>query len=658
MCGICGLTKQGIVSDEDINSVEKMNELLSHRGPDSHGMYSSSSTVLMMRRLKIIDLSTGDQPIFNEDRSIVLVANGEIYNYIELRSDLRNQGHNFNTGSDCETIIHLYEDYGIEGCLKNLRGMFAFALLDEKKKKLFLARDRMSEKPLYLQITKDRIIFSSELKSLRKALPDEVDIDMEAVDMFFHYQYIPEPSCIIKGVSKLPAAHYLEIDLENLSYSINRYWSPLDAEPIDGNPARRIREEFEIISDLIVRADVPVGIALSGGIDSGTIAAFCAPKYGAEMHAFSVGYPGRPKNDERSMAEELAKKLKMPFHDVELSTDAFVNKFPEIIYWSDDPIADIAAYGYYAVMKLARVHDVPVILSGMGGDELFWGYAWVNDLVVKNIRKKTFVNKRYLTRVFLKWTYMLSDVYKDFNLSTVYQIIKGRSIHAPSLNYLALPPKQMLFYENEPNFIESVKHVSKLYTTNFKNVIDSSLKYNMFVKENWDFVDLNVNELLFNTWLFSNCVALSDRMSMASSVELRLPFLDYKLVELVFGLRKRFSGDYAKGHKAWLREAMKGVVPNEIFNREKQGFTPPVTDWRRGVIGKYLNLVKDGYLIQKGILDAGYVSKLLDRSLNRNYAIELSYKITLLEIWCRLFINNTPYEELSEVVYRNGTVAV
>ncbi len=308
MCGIAGIigTDARFVegSESSPRRVAHMLRAMIHRGPDGKGEWHSDDLALGMRRLSIIDLEGGWQPLFNEDRNVVLVANGEIYNYIELRSDLEKRGHTFRTGSDCECIVHLYEEYG-DDCVQSLRGMFAFALWDIQRRRLLLARDRMGEKPLYLYESARGVVFASELRALLASDLVPRELDPDAVHRYFYYQYVPEPQSPVAGVRKLPAGHTLAVEVEPWRVVQRRYWSMEDSPPVDGEPGEILGEVLQDVARLIVRSDVPVGIALSGGLDSSAIAVLAAREYPGTLQAFSVGYPGRPETDERRYAEGL-----------------------------------------------------------------------------------------------------------------------------------------------------------------------------------------------------------------------------------------------------------------------------------------------------------------------------------------------------------------
>ncbi len=365
MCGVSGSVSRR--PPPDVHAVARMHDLLAHRGPDGSGSYQDQHVTLMSRRLAIVDPVGGAQPLYSEDRSVVLVANGEIYNDAELRTQLGRQGHQFSTGSDCETIVHLYEELG-SACVGRLRGMFAFALWDARRRRLLLARDRMGEKPLYLHVAPDRLLFASELRSILGSGQVPFRLDPDAVTL------TPVP-----GVIKLPPAHTLAVEVDSWSMRLARYWALADAEPRHGDPVAVLRRELTDVACRVGRSDVPVGVALSGGMDSGLVAALLATERDRQVQAFTVGYTGRPDTDERAEARQLAAWLGIGYHEVELSSGDAVEAFPRVVRSADDPIADMSAFGYDAIARLARAHGVPVLLSGQGSDELFWGYGWVRE---------------------------------------------------------------------------------------------------------------------------------------------------------------------------------------------------------------------------------------------------------------------------------------
>src|SRR5262245_13486434 len=387
MCGIAGIVAGRRLPPNFHSAIAVMGAALQHRGPDGANDVAGDHFAMAFRRLSIIDLEGGLQPIYNEDRSLVLICNGEIYNHVELRRGLEERGHTFSTHSDCEPILHLYEEQG-DRCVHSLRGMFAFALYDYKKQRMLLARDRMGEKPLYLVEKGASVVFASELKALISEGVVPFTLSPDAVNAYFHFGYVPEPMCAVRGVRKLPAGHSLSIEVDPWRVTQKRYWKMDDAPPLDGDPATLIRNELETISEIVVRSDVPVGVALSSGLDSSVVATLTSRKYPGTMQAVTLGYAGYPRQDERDEARELAQYLKMPLHEVELRVEDVVDSLPEIQWHSDDPIGDIAGPAYYFTMRRASQEGLHVMLSGHGGDELFWGYGWVRNAVQATKRKR------------------------------------------------------------------------------------------------------------------------------------------------------------------------------------------------------------------------------------------------------------------------------
>ncbi len=632
MCGICGMIARKGGADRE--PVRRMQSALMHRGPDAGGTFSDDGVELAMRRLSIIDLEGGTQPLFNEDRSLVLMANGEVYNYIELRKSLRSRGHEFRTQSDCETILHLYEEKGID-CLHGLRGMFAFALWDTRGRKLLLARDRMGEKPLYLHESGNGLLFSSELRSILASGLIGLEPDPRGIDLYFHYRYIPEPWTPIKGVRKLPAGHYLSLDIETWNIAEKCYWRMDDAPEIRGNPAQVIREQLDEVAELVIRSDVPVGVALSGGLDSSAIAALAQKKYRGNMHAFCIGYEGRPACDERLSAKAFADHLGMEFHEAELGISEFVTLFPRLAAYSDDPIADISAYGYYSLSRLARSSGVPVLLQGQGGDELFWGYPWVRRAAAEAVLKRRLhggLDKAVLAYCLptlperFDWSHLRSWVHHAGGVPNGWKTLR---------RHQSEPPERVPFYNLIGDFQETEALRRSLYGPLISEALHDHTAYAPFtVPLPWPDPAIMHTRLISETYLLENGIAQGDRLSMASSVELRLPLVDFRLVETVVGLRKGCP-DLALPPKAWLREAVAEDVPKWVMERPKRGFEPPVRAWCKALEETYSEDLGHGLLGTTGILRA---EALQDQHLSCNgfhTVMPLFFVALVLEFWYR-----------------------
>lgn len=594
MCGIAGIVSPSPLSPAQAAAVRRMQGRMLHRGPDGGGEHLAAHAHLAMRRLSIIDLTGGWQPLYNEDRSLALVANGEIYNFVELRAELESRGHVFRTGSDCETILHLYEEAGAD-CVRRLRGMFAFALWDEARGRLLLGRDRMGEKPLYLAEQGGGLVFASEIKALLCSGLVPLDLDSAGLNLFFHYNFVPEPGAPLKGVRKLPAGHTLVWERAGGRQSLARYWRMDQVEPADAamaaDPAGTVRDMLRETMRLLVRSDVPVGVALSGGIDSSAVAAL-ASEVCDSLQAVSVGYRGCPDCDERTDARAFADRLGIPFHEAEIDLPELLEFFPEMVWWTDDLIADVAGYGYYTVMRKARDMGIPVMLQGHGGDELFWGYGWVRDSVER--------------------------------AHAAQAGLDGRS---------AAPAP---FFEVTPNYRAAAQDMPGLWSRRFRQELRDAPPADAPFTEAlpWARPDLLITRLISEIYMLGNGINMGDRLGMASAVELRLPLVDYRLVETVMGLRKA-RPDHTLPLKARLKEALAGIVPAEILSRPKRGFAPPVDAWMRALRERYGAELRDGLLVARGVLDPARAGDLLDDRYVAWRGSPIFFKALVLEHWLR-----------------------
>lgn len=637
MCGISGIVARDKLSPDLKAAVSRMSAAQIHRGPDGAGEFDSAHVALASRRLSIIDPTGGWQPLYNEDESLVLVINGEIYNYLELRNRLKAAGHRFRTEADGEVILHLYEDNPLD-FINHLRGMFAFALWDNNREQLILARDRMGEKPLYLFESAGQLLFASELKGLLHSRLVPFELDPRAVNLYFHYQYVPEPLTPIKGVRKLDAAKMLIVDLTRWQIEEKTYWRIEDAPPIEGEPPALIRQKFEEVSRLIIRSDVPVGVALSGGLDSSIVAAFAAREQPA-LCAFSVGYTGRPESDERADAEKLARYLKLPFFDVELDIQTIVDFFPELQFWRDDPIADISGFGYAAVMKLARENNVPVVLQGQGGDELFWGYPQLREAVQKTLKKAALLRQPVSQTLLQSLALNFPKVNSLSGVATWARDLGGVRSNWRNVKRQLETPDRMVFYDASLDFILASGQVRSLYSPKFGEQTDDNDSYSFFtVSGEWNSIETTLTALICATYLRENGIAQGDRLGMASSVEMRLPFVDYQLVETVVGLRKQQS-DVGLPPKTWLKEAVKDVLPDWVLNRPKRGFAPPTHEWHNALFAAYGDSLKDGYLVESNVLSPEGGLSLARGEFPAEATSPLSFKALVLEQWCRRMLS-------------------
>lgn len=637
MCGILGVIHR-VASDHEALA-DSLLAPLEHRGPDARGTFTDGHVQLGHTRLSIIDLTeSGKQPMTSQSGRYVITFNGEIYNYTELKKSLEAQGYLFQSQSDTEVLITAFEAWGPD-CVRRFRGQFAFVIWDRTAKTAFLGRDPCGEKPLFYQLTTERLTFASELKGLMPLLLERPSLNAAAVDMYLHYQYVPEPHTLLEGIHKLPAGHTLMISTQSWDISLTSYWSV--EEPRDPKPVTKdlniiltsIREGVEDAVKLTLRADVPVGIALSGGIDSGAIAVLAQKNYPEPIHAFCVGYPGRPRYDERHQARALAESLGMIVHEVELPVESFVNFFPELVRIMDEPIADPAAFGHYSVPQAAADQGIKVLLSGIGGDEIFWGYPWVTRSVK--------MNQWFANHPILKSASRLAN--PDLVQLFLYKIASSPYAH-PRLRKWADDiravgnthncPDQLMFYMLAYDFGDAFDLKKKVYGPAMQrlNVNNPYSPTNIGSRE-YDHIPAAVIRMLFDTWLVSNCLSLGDRVSMGVSVETRMPFLDVKLIDLVMSWRQN-NPDYDLGQKSWLRAALKDVVPDEVLARPKAGFQPPVREWLSGVVEKYADILRNGQLINSGVLSSDTIDFTINELPHKDWSgMYFVYKLVLLEMW-------------------------
>jgi asparagine synthase (glutamine-hydrolysing) len=649
MCGILGIVHREAKARPGLSDQLVAN--LAHRGPDDWGTYTDDYVQLGHTRLSILDLSAaGHQPMLGEHERYVVTYNGEIYNYLELRAELEALGSSFKSHSDTEVLLAAYHVWG-RACVERFVGMFAFVIWDKQAQVAFIARDRCGEKPLFYQFTNERLTFASELKGLLPLLDERPDLDPVVVDQYLHYQYVPEPNTLLKGIHKLAAGHTLTIALADWHVKPKMYWcvetaASLNKSAITVAPKQsqtealaEIRVAIETAVKMTLRADVPVGVALSGGIDSGAIASLAQKNNPQTMHAFCVGYPGRPHYDEREQARTLATSLGMIVHEVELPVDSFVDFFPALVSIMDEPIADPAAFGHYSVPKAAADQGIKVLLSGVGGDELFWGYPYVTEAVKLN---QLAVDHSVLVS-FARW--FGSPAAQAFLIKVAHyphirpEIRRAADI-LQKLGDQRQPTDQLLYYLLHPDFSGVHPFTADIYGEAMHGATQQGLfeptKHSKCEREK---IPAAIIGLLFKTWLTSNCLSLSDRVGMAVGVETRMPFLDANLIAKVMSLRA-IEPDHALGQKAWLRAAMKGVLPDEVLSRPKAGFQPPVQQWLSGVISKYGDALREGHLVEAGFIRSDKVQQLLSKTVSQGWhGLFFTYKLVLLELWYQRIVS-------------------
>ncbi|MES1195336.1 MAG: asparagine synthase (glutamine-hydrolyzing) [Steroidobacter sp.] len=640
MCGITGVIKPSFLSRQDIAAIRQASAAMIHRGPDGSGEYLNTDDeahgpqlFMAMRRLSIVDLAHGWQPLWNEDKSIAIIVNGEIYNHVELRAGLLARGHTLRTNSDCEVITHLYEDHGLE-FVKKLRGMFAFALWDSRKRQLILGRDRMGEKPLYLYTTGDCIWFASELKVLLATHQVPFMLDPASINSYLHYGWIPEPATAIEGVTKLPPGHLMVVDLDPWNIRTERYWRLEDAEPVTGNAVDLLRAELETIGTQIVRADVPIGIALSGGFDSSLTAAIAIRHADSAVKAFTVGYEGNPGQDERSDAIKFANDLGIPHHAIEISNSDMANAFPAVAFNRDDPVADIAGYGYYMLGKHSRDAGCPVLLQGQGADELMWGYPWAIQAVKHSLQK---LAGHPVGRAETFFSQLPSD-WSRAQLARFAYLVGGLLAGWRNLTPgRRSPADQLVLYDLTDPYQIGVHAAHSTYTPRFRHRVNAAaISPATFFHHNGDGsrIDIQILALLCRGYLLQNGLAQGDRLAMAHSVELRLPLVDYRFAELIVAIQKH-SSVYFGAPKSLLHRAAQDLLPAYVMSRSKRGFNPPVSQWIAALRSTYGRELCNGMLVNYGVLDSRAARNMSTHNSRFGVSNDLFHKYLVLEYWYR-----------------------
>lgn len=566
MCGIAGYCNFQLAQDERRPVLEAMCGAIAHRGPDDQGYFLADSIGLGMRRLSIIDLSTGQQPMHSPDGRYSMVYNGEVYNYQQLRSELQARGRSFSTDSDTEVILAQFEKDGPAG-LERLNGMFALAIWDAAQRRLFLARDRMGIKPLYYYWDGRRLIFGSEIKAILASRLVQAEVNLNAVWDFLTFRYVPQPNTIWQNIHKLPPGHSLSLSLGG-EPRVERYWDI----PYQDLPARAEAEYDQEFEELFLEAvgyrliaDVPVGIMLSGGLDSSCVAAAVALKHNVRLNSFSVSFADSPDIDELPFARQVAKHIGTDHHEVTIGPQDFLDFLPELVYYTDEPLADLASVPLYYLSRLAK-QSVKVVLSGEGSDEILAGYdleQWVRrwDRARSWQRLPAWLRKSLLPRLAPGQRARLDVLNLPVDQSQ-------RTLPPVMTNHMTSAEKRALFKGGLefPDSLDGPR--AEVARTASRDPL---------------------HQLLYGFcqgWLVEDLLMKADRMSMANSLELRVPFLDHRLVEWaartpsLIKAGRDAAGNYQS--KRVLRHFAQKHLPPEIIARPKMGFPVPVYDWLSG----------------------------------------------------------------------------
>jgi len=623
MCGIAGrFDYDGRVVDSAL--VRAMCDTIVHRGPDDEGVYTAPHIGLGQRRLAIIDLDhRAAAPMPNEDGSVWITFNGEIYNFRALRRELEEKGHRFRSEGDTEVIVHLYEEHGTD-CVERLRGMFAFAIWDAPRRRLFAARDRMGQKPFFFTSTGRAFVFASEIKAILENPDVAVVPNFHAIDEYLTYQYVPSPLTAFEGIEKLPPGHSLLCDT-NGNVEIRRYWEPPSPRKTEA-PAEEIAEELRERIQECVRmrlvSDVEVGAFLSGGVDSSTIVAFMSRLSSKAVRTFSIGFEDQ-NNDELPQARMVAALYGTDHHEMIVRPDA-ADVLPLLVHHYNEPFADSSALPTYYVSKLTREH-VKVALSGDGGDENFAGYlsyqavsAWSRADLLPHVLRRV----------------------AGGGMSAVldrlpYANITARANRAFHMLASTLPERFLL-----QSTIVKPQEKQAIYTRHFKSLVaGKTTPVHLPWDEEMDALDWMMRH--DQRFYLADCLMVkTDVASMASGLEVRAPLLDHELVEFCASIPSRLKRS-ASGGKTILKRAVRELLPDEILNKPKRGFSLPVAAWFRGQLAGWLrSTLLDERFRARGLFDAAFVARLVDDHISgrRDYANRL-WALLFLELWFREWID-------------------
>jgi asparagine synthase (glutamine-hydrolysing) len=601
MCGICGVFNFGTGEPADPVALKRATDAMAHRGPDDEGFHLDGPVGLGNRRLSIIDLPGGHQPIANEDESVWITFNGEIYNYRDLRPDLLARGHQFRTNSDTETILHLYEEYDLN-CLDHLRGMFAFAIWDSRKRRLFLARDRLGVKPLFYRLDPVRLAFASELRTLRELLPRAPEIDTQSVYDFFGFRYMP--------------GHYLVAGPTGVR--TQAYWDIPPEEESAKNPKEMAAEIVDQLRESVrlrLIADVPLGVFLSGGTDSSAVVAFMAELGARPLRTYTVGFH-EADHSELPYAREVASRYQTEHHELVVTPQHISDELPRLVAFRDEPIAEPTDVALYLISRLAA-QSVKVVLAGEGGDELFAGYP---KYAADRLAGLVSALPSEVTRALIRWL-----PYRQRRAKTALEALSIRDEAERSVTWFASFSREERENLFAAEFLAQVdpSHPARVFESYLEKVRDRSPLKRML------YADLKV-------WLPDNLLLRGDQMTMAASIEERGPFLDHRLVEMAARIPTRLLTRGFKT-KALLKDALRPYVPRQALFRRKVGFRVPVGEWfkkpLRSLVGDLLlspQAATRGYFNARSIEQ--FVREHFDGVRDRQKQI---WALVNFELWCR-----------------------
>lgn len=621
VCGIFGVVCPTGLDARHRQQFERLSDALEHRGPDGSGFVREPNLLMGMHRLSIMDLVNGDQPFTDEQGNYWAIENGEIYNASELRNELMALGHRFSSGSDAEVIPHAIEEWGLEGFTR-LRGMYAIAVLDRQRGLLHLIRDRMGEKPLYTYRTPDSVWFASELRALVKSGCVTPGLEEASVADYLVHGFVPEGT-IICGTEKVTPGTIMTISLSDGSTSTTHYWEPWQHLGVGTPDTKELAARIEEAVAVACSSDVPVGVALSGGLDSGLVAAIAA-RHVPALRAFTVGYDTASSSDETAAASNRAIALNIQHTKIMVSSSDVGKSYGAVTSARDEPIADIAGPSYLALAHAFRDEGVPVLLSGQGGDELFWGYPWVQSaaLMCLTDRPPIVTNPpEYLSSLLRSKGALLEGV-RSLGGTGTYQRMKALR-HPESQEFTAVP-----LFPLSPRFAKIRRNTRRLMRGH--RIADPILSYPISTPDTGLFI-----VGIMQTYLRTNGLAQLDRLTMHKSVEARTPLVDYKLVEYVLGHQGREGAALRKG-KEILRQSAQILAPQLADIGRKQGFTPPIRAWMSAIWSHERKSLDDLALTATGLFREQQLRRRISRPITRLGEVDaLAFRLLTLELWWR-----------------------
>jgi len=618
MCGIAGIFQKKITGIDHNQAIKRMSDAMKHRGPNDEGFFYSKGTHLAHRRLSIIDIASGHQPMTTNDERYTIVFNGEIYNFNSIKQELINFNHQFTTVSDTEVLLKAYQQWGVK-CLQKLIGMFSFAIHDNQNESVFICRDRLGIKPLYYYETDHEIIFASEIKALIQSRLMDRSININSLDYFMTLSYLPQEHSLFEGVKKLKPGHYALIN--NSGLVPHRYWWLNETPSYDGTFNEASNELERLLKDSVqlrLISDVPIGVFLSGGIDSAAIVAMVSGQRNKPIDTFSMGYENSPDISELANAKKTASRYNTNHHELLMTHSDFISALKSAITFSEDPIVDDSAIALHQLSKFSSQHAT-VLLGGEGSDEIFAGYP------LYRLMAKTEKIRKYLSSIIQHADSPLLSNNEKLN----------KYIH-----WCSKPLLQK--YKSIPNDLTpTIKH--RMYNSDFYDAQNNNTNvlFESITDEMFSGTDLQkMQQIDLQTWLPDNLLLKGDKMSMAASIELRVPFLDHRLVEFGFSLPDKYKIHNGTG-KYILKHCMEKYIDHSIIYQKKKGFPVPITEWFRN---KLFDEIHDTILSTNSLCMQYFNRQYINRILqdHRTGKQDLSRRILTfltLELWHQHFIN-------------------